>query len=1199
MQFNEYLGIIIFFDLITFLVGSFLLQLLYIFTISMMASNDHPKFKATALAATAFKPEGTPFPLAAPHKRVKRKRSRDKVQFNLEVFRNLSSEEEVKPPHELAAVGNLDDLKTLIELGLSIKEVDNDNSTLLHVATAHNQIHIMQYAIESGININAKDRNGNTALHIATENAHIDAIHLLLNSGADDEILNSKLDAPLHIAFRSNDTNLVAAFLEHPIELVIVGYRKRTPLHVIAEHDNIEACEVLHNSILVKEEFKKKGGTGFRLCAMDEDNLTPIHLAARVGSHRVLDFMISKCKEHGYPVEVVLSFLDEENSTPLHAAVDGGHTDVVQVLLNHGANPTVCRDDQPPPIHLACSQGKLEMIEGMVQQKGKEILQCCDQYGQSLLHRSSHTINCCRMIPYLVDNGVNVDSVDNQGRTPLHTSIIAGSLTAVKGLISHGANPFLKDHQGYNCLHHAVIRNRKAILCCLLELPSASQLVTDTNEKGNTPIHEALSLGFSELVSPMISVIRLHLQNCKDAMGNNYLHLAALSGDWKALSSLLDLPACQPLLNETNKYGETPLHMAAGAGNLRCVEILLGQGAMVHKCFLGHTPFMYACFHGKVDCAKALYEAHPFQKDWTDDEGNTALHMAVQSGNSCAVKLALDVGVEVTHNFEQESFFDVIIDKTDTKCALVVVNHDRWQECLDLKSPCHLHPMVGLIVHMPDVAKAVLDRCRTKASLDSEHLEYWEKFDFKYLRLKSDPLEDDEEDTSTESESLMTSQMHSPVIRYKGSWHKKTGPPPGVRRGEKLPHMEALRMMVKYRRRSLLTHPVVENFLKLKWRNYGRWVYLVSVFLFTIQVFLLSAFIINAPAPFETNTQSVNTSTNSTGTDSDISKGVEVLRAITYLFCILNTISWVLSSISLGMDALNFIKNTFVWIDGLALVTTTIGLIPIRGANSAIWEALALASFFSWFGLVLKIQLFDLFGVYVTMFLAITRTVFQVLLICVFFIVAFGLSLYILAGNLTLFSGLGYSLFTNFGHMLGEIDYAAIVRESSRGNLPFGTLTFLFIVTLAILMAIVIVNLLIGLAVGDIENIRMNAIVEKRSIEVEVYTRLDSNLPKKVIKRFDKPSYTKYPNATVSLVRRFWRFFWRSIKGDDPASGDQGDTEKSTTIEQQRNELALVKQQLDDLTVNQEKLLSMVRQLVGAQQSKEGTNNPLSVSLGE
>ena len=151
--------------------------------------------------------------------------------------------------------------------------------------------------------------------------------------------VNNDKHAPLHILFRSRNKDLIAAFLQYPsIELVIPGYRKRTPLHVIAETDNHEALELLHNSITITTVFKEK--TSFRLCATDEDNLTPIHLASRVGSARALDFMMCKCMEYGYPPEVVLSFLDEENSTPLHAAVDGGHLSVVEVLLKQCSTDT-------------------------------------------------------------------------------------------------------------------------------------------------------------------------------------------------------------------------------------------------------------------------------------------------------------------------------------------------------------------------------------------------------------------------------------------------------------------------------------------------------------------------------------------------------------------------------------------------------------------------------------------------------------------------------------------------------------------------------------------------------------------------------------------------------------------------------------------------------------------------------------------
>ena len=1171
-----------------------------------MTSNDTDPFKVTA-TATAFHGVSNEAPNINTVPRRKKKRSRgDKKQVSLELFKNFSREE-MSSPHELAAEGNLEELKALIEtFGLTLKECDENGATLLHSATQSNQVLVMQYLIESGVSLNAVDNAGNTALHMAVENGHIEAMHLLLNCGATDTINNHKMDAPLHIAVRSNNTELIAAFLEHPIELVIFGYRKRTPLHVIAEHDNIEACEVLHNSILVQDAFKSQGG--FRLCATDEDDITPIHLAARKGSHRVLGFMMDKCKSHGYPPEKVLAWLDEENSTPLHAAIDGCHPEVVEVLLQHGASPTVAKDEQPPPIHLACTQGKLEMVCAMVKHNGKEVLHCTDQFGQSTLHRSSQAINSTQMIAYLLEQGVKIDSTDNNGRTALHSAIIAGSRCGATTLLSSGANPLAKDHYGYNSLHHAVVRNRNGIMNALLKRPCAPQLVMDADKKGDCPIHCALKLGFSDLVSPMVSVICHQLQNIKDTNGNNYIHLAAQSGDWKALSVLLDIPDTHKLLNEFNTCGGTPLHMAAGEGHLRCVEILLSQGAMIHKCHVGMTPFMYACSRGHAECAKALYEAHPFQRDWREDQGNNALHVTVQSGNPHIITLALDLGIPVTHNFSQDSFFDLILENRDTKCAMAVIKHQRWQECLDLTSALHPHPMVGLIMHMPGVAKAVLDRSYSTAQLDREHPDYWEKFDFKYLRLRpsSDEAEDIEEADSEETMLLQPQEMHSPVIKYRGSARNSTYTVSTSRQQKKIRHLEALRTMVKYNRVALLTHPVVEGYLKSKWRNYGRWIHLTGTFLFAVMVILLSAFILVPPSPADLLVPN-NIANSSNMSDAGLTQfgaAKNILRFITIAFAALNGIAWIIQLIGLGFDALNFVKNSFVFVEALAIAFTIVFMIPMRGLDTAIWEAGAIASFFAWFGLMLKIQLFDLFGVYVTMILAITRTAFQVLLLCLLLVIAFSLSFYILVGNLLPFSTIGYSLFTNFGHLLGEIDYVRFVRESSANNLWSNTLAFLFVVILAILMAIVVMNLLIGLAVGDIEKIRLNAIAEKRSIEVGVFSRLDCGLPKSIIRRFDLPFDKRYPNKHVHLIKRIWRFFWRSIKGEDPTSSDSGSLSASQGVVPNENarQLALIRQQLEELALSQEKLFTMVKQIQEIQleqQQKLNTNEDIDETLDE
>ena len=896
----------------------------------------------------------------------KRRRKRSK-QNSLELLKmQVFANKDVIPPHQLAREGKLGELKATIEnFNLTLKEVDESMCTMLHAATKCGQVEVMQYLIDSGISIDACNSNGNTALHVAVLHEQSEALCLLLESKADDTVLNNNQDAPLHILFRSRNKDLIAAFLQYPsIELVITGYRKRTPLHVIAEQDNFEALEILHNSISLTKIFKEK--TSFRLCAKDEDNLTPIHLAARVGSAKTLDYMMSKCMGHGYPPEVVLSFLDEENSTPLHAAVDGGHFSVVEVLLKHGADPTHTKGDQPPPVHMACSQGKVDMVQVMVEHAGKKILHLHNQSGQTPLHRSASGISCTHVLTYLVKEGVEVNPIDNQGRTPLTYAIFVGCLSAVKELVANGADPTIKDNQGNNALHVAVQQRRKAIVGCLLDLPIAAQLATDGDSWNRNPLHLALFHGYGELVPPLVSTIRLQLSGCIDGNGNNFLHLAAASGDHRALTILLEVPSCQTLLNKTNECGATPLHRAAGGGHTRCVELLLSHGAMSHKCHEGMTPFMYACLNGHSRCAELVHKAYPFQKDWVDSHGNNALHLAVKSGKSCAVGKVLSLGVAVTRNHEGLSFFGLIIEIPDQKLAIAAIGSDRWQEVLDLVSPHRPHPMMGLIKRLPEVAKMVLDRSYAQSSLDKQDPQFWLKYNFKYLKLE-DVCTAETHGTvakkENEEEELMK-LFEQPTLNYDiGS----------VVREASKKHcrdvLQALRTMIRYNRTSLLTHPVVKAYIKSKWRNYGRFVYSIYIILFALQVFFLSAFIIETPNPAQMRGESSDLAVNASGSgdgegeEIQISHSENFMRFVTIFFAAVNGVTWVLSTFSLGLGALNLVRNSFVWADSLAILFTIIYLIPSHGLDSAVWQMGSLASFFSWFALFLKLQPFDLFGV--------------------------------------------------------------------------------------------------------------------------------------------------------------------------------------------------------------------------------------------
>ena len=49
-----------------------------------------------------------------------------------------------------------------------------------------------------------------------------------------------------------------------------------------------------------------------------------------------------------------------------------GQTESVRILLKYGGDPTAVCDYHPPPLHLACFNGKLSILKVMVDMCGKE-----------------------------------------------------------------------------------------------------------------------------------------------------------------------------------------------------------------------------------------------------------------------------------------------------------------------------------------------------------------------------------------------------------------------------------------------------------------------------------------------------------------------------------------------------------------------------------------------------------------------------------------------------------------------------------------------------------------------------------------------------------------------------------------------------------------------------------------------------------
>merc|ERR1712156_1196879 len=104
--------------------------------------------------------------------------------------------------------------------------------------------------------------------------------------------------------------------------------------------------------------------------------------------------------------------------------------------------------------------------------------------------------------------------------------------------------------------------------------------------------------------------------------------------------------------------------------------------------------------------------------------------------------------------------------------------------------------------------------------------------------------------------------------------------------------------------------------------------------------------------------------------------------------------------------------------------------------------------------------------------------------------------------------------------MTGEFEYESIFRNESN-HLEFDNLTFVFFLVFLIIMTIIVVNLLIGLAVDDIQAVQDNAILKRLAMQVELVLDVERLLPTIMLRRL-----TQQKESISHKPKKWWDIWW-------------------------------------------------------------------------
>ncbi|XP_048113607.1 transient receptor potential cation channel subfamily A member 1a [Alosa alosa] len=1033
---------------------------------------------------------------------------------------------------------------------------DHTGACLLHHAMSSGHLQtILLIAQAAGTKgLNAVDQVGNTPLHWAVEKEQRESCSALLALGANPNVLNKSSLSPLHLAVSLHHNTLVEEFLSYSqTDANIEGELGNTPVMIACATDNHEALHIL---------FKH----GAQFCSQNKLGHFPIHAAAFAGAKQSMQVILQRGVEMGHSIEAHINYVDKSCNSPIHLALRGGNLEIIKLCMAYGAKINRQQQcDKSTALHSACTQGATEAVKVMLSacQNISDIINITDGCSQTPLHKAA-IFDHNELAEYLISKGADIDLTDYKGHSPLLLATSCGAWRTVNLLLSHGCNFTVKDMSGCNFMHLTIMQpgGLRNLPTEFLQHECVRELLGDEDDEGCTPLHYACKLG---VVNSVRSMLGLEVSpNHKSKQKKSALHFAAEFGRINTCYRILETMTDTRLLNEGDEKCMTPLHLACRNGHVRVVELLLCRGALCQSDYKGCSCLHHAAAGGYTQTMDSLLGSHIKLLDKTDDDGNTALHLAAREGHTAAVRLLLKRGAQILLNKSDASFLHEAIHNYRKEAVEVVLQSNRCAEVLGAfnrhsTKRCAVLDMIELL---PETFKHLLDLCIKESEEDPNSMNYWIEYNFKWLQS---PIQD-----------VKQARMD------KGLDYKP---------------LPALNAMVHHNRVDLLTHPVCRKYLEMKWKAYGVKVHLLNMAVYMLGLLPLTYLILNLRPILKMADN--NTTTNEvTMTTTSLDKQCNIIN-----FCLFPTLAMNLYSmgkeiVQIYQQRTGYLRDVTNALDWLSAITSVVFVVTLLQDMRTAWhwQIGALAVFYNWMNLLLYLRRFERFGIYVVMFQEIAKTLVCTSSMFMCLILAVALAFHALMLKQKNFGSVLLSIMQTSVMMVGELNYHDnILKPYLKGNLPFPTLTFIIFIGFVLLAPILLVNLLIGLAVGDIAEVQKNAILKQIAMQIELHTGLEEKLPYWFMKRADRATVRVYPNRHCSYCSLQTQSLIHSIIGDE---SQEGKTRLDLTSSQSTPlawELAKQKyriREISSLTEKQNNLLKLIMQKLEINSESEDTDGP-------
>jgi len=382
--------------------------------------------------------------------------------------------------HFCAWLNHTEMAQFLISKGANVDLQNMWEQAPLHVATCRGKTDMVELLLKAGADVNSliPRRQNQIAFHIACICGHFEVAKVLETFGANilrDNQNGSGPTSSLQLALQKGNPKIVALILasnprfthengRDPLSWVGPQSDPELFLTMITHLDkNLGQGSSSGLSISVRQLAHSLNMIGSSSFLMEAAKRTSLSSVIGEGTKELLEYLISQkiglsglhyafytacmkdkleeaqllMKSGNYSTKSFVDFTSGPTSC-LHLAAMNGFVDIINFLLDAGANPEVRNESSSTPLLVAASRGKVEAVRALAPRVN---VNAVDDQGQSALHIAASR-NDVGVIEILCDYKaeINMPNTKRQGMSPLHVAASGGKNEAIKLLLSRGAD---------------------------------------------------------------------------------------------------------------------------------------------------------------------------------------------------------------------------------------------------------------------------------------------------------------------------------------------------------------------------------------------------------------------------------------------------------------------------------------------------------------------------------------------------------------------------------------------------------------------------------------------------------------------------------------------------------------------------------------------------------------------------------------